>query len=169
MVTIMHPELAGGRGWSSLWGGLRSKYPSTPPVIFWIRGAQGQGCLLSIHCLSVSVLSSSLSLSLSLFLFDNSIWNKKELPQQWKKSIIVSIIQWVIQLTCNYSGTSMLPITYKTLSNILVSKLTPYLGEIIGDDWCGFWCNRSASDHTFCMHEVLEKNGIVRGKYLSYL
>jgi hypothetical protein len=29
VITILHYELAGRRGWSSPWGGLRSKHPST--------------------------------------------------------------------------------------------------------------------------------------------
>jgi len=36
--------------------------------------------------------------------------------------------------------------TYKDLSNILLSSLTPYAEEIIGDDQGGFWCNRSTTD-----------------------
>ena len=38
----------------------------------------------------------------------------------------------------NYSGISLLPTMYKILSNILLSRLTPYAGEIIGDHQCGF-------------------------------
>jgi len=37
---------------------------------------------------------------------------------------------------CNYRGISLLPTMYKILSNIL-SKLTPYAEEIIGDHQCG--------------------------------
>jgi hypothetical protein len=44
------------KGWSSPWGGLRLKHPSTH-VILWIRGAQGRDCLLSFYCLSESVSS----------------------------------------------------------------------------------------------------------------
>jgi hypothetical protein len=29
VITVLHFELAGGRGWSSPWGGLRLKHPST--------------------------------------------------------------------------------------------------------------------------------------------
>jgi len=38
----------------------------------------------------------------------------------------------------NYRGISVLPTTYKILSNILLSKLTPYAEENIGDHQCGF-------------------------------
>ena len=45
------------------------------------------------------------------------------------------------------------------LSNILLSKLSPYAEEIIGDHQCGFQRNRSATDHTFCFRQTPEKNG----------
>jgi hypothetical protein len=46
------------------------------------------------------------------------------------------------------------------LSNILLSRLTPYAEEIIGDNQCGFRHNRSTTDHIFCVHQILEKMGI---------
>jgi len=46
--------------------------------------------------------------------------------------------------------------TYKILSHILLSRLTPYSEEIIGDHQCGFRRNRSNTDHIFCVHQILE-------------
>jgi hypothetical protein len=68
----------------------------------------------------------------------NSIWNKEELPDQWKESIIVSIHKKGDKIDCsNYCGIS-LSTSYKILSNILISRLSPYTGEIIWDHQCGF-------------------------------
>ena len=76
----------------------------------------------------------------------NSIWNKTELPEEWKESIIVSIYKNGNKTDCsNYRGISLLPTTNKILSNILLSRLTPYLEEIIGDHHCGFQHNRSTT------------------------
>ena len=50
-----------------------------------------------------------------------------------------------------------MPTTYKILSNILLSMLTPYAEEIIGDHQCGFRRNRSTTDHLFCSRQMLEK------------
>ena len=56
-----------------------------------------------------------------------SIWNKEELPEERKESIIVPIYKKVDKTYCiNYRGISLLPTTYKMLSNILLSRLTPY-------------------------------------------
>jgi hypothetical protein len=38
----------------------------------------------------------------------NSIWNKEELPDQWKESVILPIHKRVIKLTNNYYGISLL-------------------------------------------------------------
>jgi hypothetical protein len=47
--------------------------------------------------------------------------------------------------------------TYKILSKILQSRLTPYAEEITGDHQCGFRRNRSTTDHIFCNRQILEK------------
>ena len=68
-----------------------------------------------------------------------SVWKKEELPVEWKESIIVPIHKKGDKTDCNnYRGKSLLPTTYKILSNILLSRLTPYAEEIIGDHQCGF-------------------------------
>jgi hypothetical protein len=63
-----------------------------------------------------------------------STWNKKEMPVEWKKSVIVPIFRKGDKTYCNsYRGISLLPTTYKILSNILLSRLTPHAEEIIRD------------------------------------
>ena len=87
-----------------------------------------------------------------------SIWNKEELPEEWKELIIVPIYKKGDKTDCNnYRGISLLPTTYKILSNILLSRLIPYADEIIGDYQCGFRRNRSTTDHIFCIRQILEK------------
>jgi hypothetical protein len=49
-----------------------------------------------------------------------SIWNKEELPEKWKESVIVPIYKKGDKTDCsNYRGISHLLTTYKILSNIL--------------------------------------------------
>jgi hypothetical protein len=69
----------------------------------------------------------------------NSVWNKEELPDQWKESIIISVHRKGDKTDCNnYRGISLLSTSHKILSNILLSRLGPYIDEIIGDLQCGF-------------------------------
>jgi hypothetical protein len=79
------------------------------------------------------------------------IWNKEELPWQWKESIIIPIYKKGVKTDCNnYEGISLLSTAYKILSNILLAMLPPHVNEIIGDHQCGFHYNRSATDQIFC-------------------
>jgi hypothetical protein len=49
------------------------------------------------------------------------IWNKEELPHQWKESIAVPIHKSGDKTECsNYQGISLLPTSYKILYNILL-------------------------------------------------
>jgi hypothetical protein len=88
-----------------------------------------------------------------------SVWNKEEMPEEWKQSIIVPIYKKGDKTDCsNYTGISLFPTAYKLLPNILLSVLTLYAGEIIGDHQCGFRRNRSTTDNIFCISQILEKN-----------
>jgi len=78
--------------------------------------------------------------------------NKEELPEEWKESIIVPIYKKDDKTDCSsYTDVKRLLITYKILPNILLSRLTPYTEEVIGDRQCGFRRNRSTTDHIFCI------------------
>jgi hypothetical protein len=59
--------------------------------------------------------------------------------------------------------------TYKILSNILLSKLTPYAEEIIGDHQCGFRRNRLTTGYIFCIHQILEKKVRIKRQCICYL
>jgi hypothetical protein len=67
----------------------------------------------------------------------NSIWNKEDLPDQWKESIIAPIHKKGIKLTVGIRVISLLSTLYKILLNIFVSVLSPYIDEITVDHWCG--------------------------------
>ena len=71
--------------------------------------------------------------------------------------IIVHIYKKGLSVCSNYRGISLLSTTYKILSNILLSRLTPYAEDIIGDHQCGFRRHRSSTDHTFCIRQIPEK------------
>jgi hypothetical protein len=57
----------------------------------------------------------------------------------------------------NYHGISLLSTSYKMLSNILLSRFSPYIDVIIGNHQCGVSHNRSTTDQIFCIHQIWEK------------
>ena len=69
------------------------------------------------------------------------------MPEEWKESIIVLIYKKGDKTNCSAcSGISFLSTTYTLLYNILLSGLTTYLEELLGDQVCGFRCSRSTTD-----------------------
>jgi hypothetical protein len=51
----------------------------------------------------------------------NSIWNKEQLPDQWKESIVVAIYKKGDKTdSSNYFGISLLSTSYRMLLNILL-------------------------------------------------
>jgi len=87
-----------------------------------------------------------------------SIWNKEEFPEEWKESITEYIYKKGDKTDCsNYRGTSILPTTYKIFfsSKILLSRLTPYAKEIIGDHQRGIRRSKSTTDRIFCSRKIL--------------
>jgi hypothetical protein len=99
-----------------------------------------------------------------------STWNKDELPDQRKESIVVPVYKKGDKTDCsNYRGISLLSTTHKILSNNLLSRLTPYAEEIIGTHQCGFRRNRSTTDIYSALVKYLRKNGNTMRRCISYL
>jgi hypothetical protein len=99
----------------------------------------------------------------------NSIWNMEELPDQWKESIITSIHKKGDKTDCNnHRRISMLSTLYQILSNIFLSRLSPYTDEIIRDHQCWIRRNRSTTGQFFCIPEMLERKGSSTREYISY-
>jgi hypothetical protein len=86
------------------------------------------------------------------------MWNKEELPDQWKESIIVPVHKKGDKTDCsNYRRISVLSASYKILSNIILSRLSPYKEEFTGDHQCWFRRNRSTTDQICYIRHILEK------------
>jgi sorting nexin-29 len=88
----------------------------------------------------------------------NSIWNREQFPEQWKEYIIILVYKKGDRIDCsNYQGVSLLSASYNMLSNILLSRLSPYLDETFGNHHCGFRYIGSATSQSLCVRQILEK------------
>jgi hypothetical protein len=101
------------------------------------------------------------------------MWNKEELPHQWKKSTVVPIHKMGDKTECsNYRDMSLLPTSYKMLDNILLSRLIPYSDKIIWDHQCGFGHNKITAGQMFYIGQILEKkwgyNGAIPHPFIKF-
>jgi hypothetical protein len=91
------------------------------------------------------------------------------LPEEWKESISAPIYKKGNKTDCsNYTGIPLLSTKYKILSNILLSRLTPYAEEITRDHQGGYRHNMSTGVHIFCTHQIPEKNGNKMKQRINY-
>jgi len=92
------------------------------------------------------------------------IFNKAELGEDWKESIIISFYKTADKTDCsNYGVISLLTNASSILSDVLLSK------EVIGDHQCGFRSNGPTTDHLFCIRHVLDKKWEYNEECISYL
>jgi hypothetical protein len=69
----------------------------------------------------------------------NFILNKEELPEQLKQTITVPVYNKGDKTDCSdFRGISLLSTLYRILPYVLLSRLNPYVDEIIEDNQCGF-------------------------------
>lgn len=52
----------------------------------------------------------------------------------------------------------LLPTDFKIPSHLLLSRLTSYFTEIVGENQCGFWGNRSTTNEIFAFAQILGKH-----------
>jgi sorting nexin-29 len=87
-----------------------------------------------------------------------TIWETKQMPQEWGTAIICPIYKQGDKLECrNYRGISLLNVTCKIFTNLLTRVIEPYVEEILGYYQCGFWKGRSTTDQIFCLRMILER------------
>jgi hypothetical protein len=101
--------------------------------------------------------------------FVNSIWNKEELPDQWRESIIAPIHKKGDKTDCiNYRGISVLSTTYKILSSIFLSVLGSYIYKLLGNISVGFDVTDQLMVTSFALLRYGRKNGSTMRQYMSY-
>jgi hypothetical protein len=88
----------------------------------------------------------------------NSVWIMEGLPEEWKESIIAPIYRNGDKTGCsNCTGILLCQQRTKFYPHSLLSRLTPYAKEIIGDHQCGFRRKRSTIDNIFCILQIIKK------------
>ena len=89
------------------------------------------------------------------------IWEKKDVPQQFKDANVVTI--WKrkgSRSDCNnYRGISLPAIAGKILGKVLLKRLTSTIIEtVLPESQCGFRANCGTTDMIFCARQIQEKS-----------
>jgi sorting nexin-29 len=86
------------------------------------------------------------------------IWDQESMPAEWKEGLICPISKKGDKLQSNnYRGISLLNVTYKILSNIILKRLNVYTEETAGEYQYGFRPNSSTIDQIFVMRQTMKK------------
>ena len=87
------------------------------------------------------------------------IWEQEETIDDWSTAIIIRLFKNKgDKRDCgNYRGISLLPITSKIFSRLILNRVQNQLGKQIMEQQAGFQPNRSTIDHIFTLNLVMEK------------
>lgn len=95
----------------------------------------------------------------SLFNLIIDIWEKEQVPQDWKDANITPIFKKGDRKECgNYRGISLLSIAGKIMARILLNRLNQDItAEVLPETQCGFRKGRSTMDMVFSLRQVQDK------------
>jgi len=86
------------------------------------------------------------------------IWRDEKMPDGWKVGLIVPLFRKGHKMKSeNYQRITLLNVTYKILSSIILEQLKEYSQEILGEYQCGFRPQRRTTDQIFVVRQMLEK------------
>jgi hypothetical protein len=77
--------------------------------------------------------------------------NMEELPQQWEKFHAGLFVKREIKLgALIFVAVSLVPFSYKMLSNIFLAWLKPFMNKVTGTYQCGFKHNKKSTTDQVC-------------------
>ena len=86
------------------------------------------------------------------------IWNSEEIPEDWRKSIIVPLFKKGDRSMCdNWRGISLLSVVGKVFTNIILERLSKSVDEKLSENQAGFRKERGCSDQIFTLRRIMEQ------------
>ena len=92
-----------------------------------------------------------------LYSLFSKIWEKEEVPAQWKEGIIIKLPKKGDLGDCsNYRGIMLLSTPGKVLNRVLLERMKEAVNPKLRDQQAGFWRNRSCADQIVSLHIIVE-------------
>ena len=104
----------------------------------------------------------------------NDIWMKETIPDDWTKSIILTMPKKGDITKCeNYGTISLINHSSKILLEIIRSRMKPYVEAILAEEQAGFRPGRSTVEQVFALkmliqHRIEKKDGKVFAVFIDY-
>ena len=88
------------------------------------------------------------------------IWEKGEVPQDFKDASIVSLFKQGKKTLCdNYRGISLLSVAGKILARVILNRINHHITDVVcSESQCGFRKGRGTIDMIFCLRQLQEKS-----------
>ena len=145
--------------------GYRSAQPDVEPftmeeLVSELRSLKSGKCPDSAGLVAEMLKDPSPALaSAFLSLFNSVLCTGALPPERWRTSVTTVIFKaGDAQLAQNYRPISILSITYKLFSRLLLGRVKPFLEKVQTVDQAGFRAGYSCSDHLFCLSQLQEKS-----------
>ena len=88
----------------------------------------------------------------------NSCWERKSVPQDWKKGAIIKLPKKGVLCDCgNWRGITLLSVPGKVLCVILLHRLKEAVDLIMREEQAGFRAQRSCTDQIFVLRNIVEQ------------
>ena len=88
----------------------------------------------------------------------NKIWQTGEWPTPWTQSLVITLPKkGNLQQCQNYRKSSFISHPNKVMLKIILNRLRPKAGKIIGEEQAGFRAGRSITEQIFNLRILCEK------------
>nr|KAG5700724.1 hypothetical protein BaRGS_029089 [Batillaria attramentaria] len=89
----------------------------------------------------------------------SKIWEKEEVPAQWKEGIVIKLPKKGDLRDCsNYRGIMLLSVPGKVLNRILLERIREAVDPMLRDQQAGFRRNRSCADQIASLRIIVEQS-----------
>ena len=93
-----------------------------------------------------------------LYILLNKIWETGTIPKDWKCGVLIKLPKKGDLSNCNnWRGITLLNVTSKILTRIILERLKKPLDEILRENQAGFRAKRSCSDHIVTLRNIIEQ------------
>ena len=93
-----------------------------------------------------------------LYTLINYIWEKERVPLDWKRGILIKVPKKGDISKCeNWRAITLLSVTSKILSRIMLERLKKSLDKVLRPNQAGFRARRSCNDHIVTLRNIIEQ------------